>query len=93
MELISGCAPRGPRYYLGGLGNHQEITVNHLLELALRTANKSGDWDGVWFIVPASRAAERFGLKHGRYYVSVVSQVFPVRSVIQSERRGDLRLH
>lgn len=43
--------------------------MNHLLELALHTAKKGGDWDGDFFVVPATNEAERFGLAPGRYFM------------------------
>ena len=67
--------------------------MNHLLELALRTAKKSGDWNGTWFIVPFTQEAKRFGLKPGRYFMQPSLGNLPARSFFQNERRGDLRLH
>jgi len=66
--------------------------VNHLLELALRTAKKSGDWFSLFFIVPHSREAERFGLVPGRYFLQPSLGNLPARATFQNVHAGDLLL-
>jgi hypothetical protein len=64
--------------------------MNHLLELALRTARK-GLWNGRRFVVPDTFAARRFGLKPGRYFISQYRGV--ALTVFQTTIAGDLLLH